>query len=184
MITKQSVIWNRVTEKLPEQGRDYLVWTGSRMIVSDAHFYDIEKSRQLVSEGIVDKKWLQDIINSKGKFEEFGSKYYFDDPDIYWSELPLAPGEKNPPLPDPFEGMVGKDVYLKKDGHIIGLHAIGDINPETGEFMQMEIWGNEYDDEHNMLGRGSFRVFDNLENEAKNWEADGWVRFEGPKKKT
>lgn len=124
-----------------------------------------------------------DLKESKGRFKDFGLNAYFNDPKVQWSPIPLAPGEKNPPLPDPFEGMVGKDIYLKKDDTIIGLHAIGDVDPNDGTFYQMEIWGNEYDNEHNMLGRGSFRVFQPLEDAAKEFEADGFVRFEGPKRK-
>lgn len=89
-----------------------------------------------------------------------------------------------------------KDIYLTKNGEIIGLHAIGHAGPyeydlvkldgtterKKDDFMQVEVWGNEYDKNHNMLGRGSFRVHQNIEEEAKGFEADGWVRCEAPKK--
>lgn len=178
-IHRQMVIWNQVTKVDPPKDRDLLVWTGTYMIVSDATYNDIG---ELVKTGFFNDNAIKKFVDEKGYFNEFGSNYYFDDPKVMWAELPLAPGEENPPQPDPMEGMVGKNVYLKKDGAIVGIHAVGD--EFEGQFQQFEIWGNEYDDEHNMLGRGSFRVFDTLENEVKNWEADGWVQFEGPKKKT
>jgi hypothetical protein len=188
---KQSVVWNKVTEVLPEAGREYLVWTGRGMLVSDADFYDEEYLSNIPA------SMIEDYKKSVGYFQEFGHKYYFDDEKVHWSELPLAPGEENPSQPDPMDGMVSRDAYLTKDGTIIGIHAIGYPEPyewtevaldgtetqKTSDFMQMEIWGNEYDENHQMLGRGSFRVFDQFESEVKNWEADGWVRREGPKKK-
>lgn len=74
-----------------------------------------------------------------------------------------------------------KNIYLKRDGNIIGLHEAGQTI--LGEFVSYESWGNEYDNEHNMLGRGSFRVHGLIEPVALEMEADGWVRFEGPKPK-
>lgn len=86
-----------------------------------------------------------------------------------------------------------KDIYLKKEGQIIGLHAVGYKGPYTytfsnpfegieqeitTDFMEIERWGNEYDNEYNMLGRGSFRVHSDIEVAAKELELDGWVRFE------
>jgi hypothetical protein len=90
-----------------------------------------------------------------------------------------------------------KDIYLKKGDVIIGLHAIGHAEPyeydlhhadgtitrEKSDFMQLEVWGNVYDEDHQILGRGSFRVFNKIEEEAKDFEADGFVRYEGPKRK-
>lgn len=184
---KQSVIWNKITEKLPEDGKTYLVWTGHEMIVSMAHVYDAARRKELsdladdpafVNQNEALKKSLK---SATGKFADFGLHWYFDNPKIYWAELPLAPGETNPPPKDPFEGMVSRDVYLTKDGEIVGIHAIGDEH--EGQFYQMEIWGNVYNEDHEMQGRGSFRVFDTLENEVKNWEADGWVRRDPPKPK-
>jgi hypothetical protein len=86
-----------------------------------------------------------------------------------------------------------KDIYLKKGEEIVGLHSIGHkgpytytkINPFEGtevevttDFMAIESWGNEYDSEYNMLGKGSFRIFCDIEEAAKSFEADGWTRFE------
>ena len=190
MIFKQSVIWNRVTETLPEEGREYLVWTGKTMIVSYPYFNDpdmLADALQSVKDGFLGAKYFEDLKNSKGHFMEFGSKYYFDDPKVHWSELPLAPGEKNPPPPDPMEGIASKDAYFKKDGSIIGIHAIGypgpyeyDLHGIDGsvtrmksDFQQLEIWGNEYDDEHNVLGRGSFRVFNEYNQVVKDLIEEG-----------
>lgn len=90
------------------------------------------------------------------------------------------------------EDLDTKNIYLKKDRKIIGLHAIGhkeeyeieiieldgsSIN-RTLDFMALEKWGNEYDENYNMIG-GSFRIFDIcIEDTAKELEADRWVRFE------
>lgn len=165
--------WNKVTEVLPIEGREYLVWTGQHMFVSTAEFFG-----ELPPEYDSLKEARKEL---KGCFPEFGSKCYFNDDNVYWSELPLAPGVEEPKLEEPqFDSL---DIYLKKDDQIVGLHAIGHKEPD-GAFYSLEQWGNEYDDEHNMLGRGSFRVHNDIETVAKDFEADGWVRFEGPKKKT
>lgn len=100
--------------------------------------------------------------------------------------------EKN----NPYDGLECKDIYLKsKDGEIVGLHAIGQSDSEwtvvgldgtrttKKGFQQWEQWGNEYDENHKMLGRGSFRIFQDIEELAKELEQDGWVSYEGPKKK-
>jgi hypothetical protein len=92
------------------------------------------------------------------------------------------------------EALDTKNIYLTKDGRIVGLHAVGysvsytyDIieldgsrSTITTDFMALEKWGNEYDDKHNMLGRGSFRVHQDIEEEAKDFESDGWVRCLAP----
>lgn len=96
-----------------------------------------------------------------------------------------------------------KNIYLTttygpgKVKMIIGLHAIGHAGPYSytlvnldkteqtihTNFMVMEAWGNEYDEEHNMLGRGSFRLNTNdIEAVAKDYEAEGWTRCEAPKR--
>ncbi len=98
-----------------------------------------------------------------------------------------------------------KNIYLRttigpgKTPAIVGLHAIGYAGPyeytlqhQDGKeelirtkFMVMEAWGNEYDDEHNMLGRGSFRLHTNdIVKYAKDMVAEGWEIYEGPKRKT
>lgn len=82
------------------------------------------------------------------------------------------------------------NIYLKKQGEktYIGLHAVGEAGREwdvkeidgtvtkKSGFLAWETWGNEYV-EGKMYGRGSFRVFGDIEDEAKAFEADGWVRF-------
>lgn len=90
-----------------------------------------------------------------------------------------------------------KDIYLKSPkGEIVGLHAVGHKEPYTftlrhldgkeeqitTDFMELEKWGNEYDENLIMQGRGSFRVFDlTIEHTAKAFEEDGWIRFEREK---
>ena len=146
-----------------------------------------EKIKQILNycEPHLDQMWAASIVgivldcdfrDSKAKLDEY----------------------KNP-TPPPFEPEVeSKDIYLKSpQGEIVGLHAIGHIDPDyemrvqeldgsviviKPGFVEYEKWGNEYDNEYNMLGRGSFRVFDlTLDHAAKCWEDDGWVRFERAK---
>ena len=96
------------------------------------------------------------------------------------------------PITEPgYEGMEARDIYLKSPiGKIIGLHAIGGSNctwelvgldgsrtQQTG-FLAMDKWGNEYDENYKMLGRGSFRVHENIEELAKKFEDEGWISFE------
>lgn len=75
-----------------------------------------------------------------------------------------------------------KDIYLKKDKDVIGLHTYGDAT-ETG-FMQYEAWANLYDEEFKFLG-SIYRIFGPIEDEAKHLIVDqGFVKIEGPKDKT
>lgn len=96
-----------------------------------------------------------------------------------------------------------RDIYLFKNNpdphgqkYIVGLHAVGHAGPyeydlvhqdgkverKQSNFMAIETWGNEYDDQHNMLGRGSFRLHtSDIEEYAKQLEVEGWERYEGPK---
>lgn len=200
------VNWNKVTEVSPPEGRNLLVWTGKSMIVSEAHYYDEHTRREyaaLAADALspwFSEKDRKHMINCTGRFMEFGASYCFDDPDVCWAELPLEPGKEHidlVPLEDPWAGMISKDAYLTKEGTIIGIHAFGEPGPyewievaldgtetkKQSNFMQAEIWGNEYDEEHNMLGRGSFRVHGQFEIVVKEFEADGWIQREAPKKK-
>lgn len=102
------------------------------------------------------------------------------------------------------DDMDSKNIYLRttigpgKIPAIVGLHAVGHAGPyeydlieldgtktrKKSNFMALETWGNEYDDDHNMLGRGSFRLHtSDIEEYAKEMEAEGWQRYEGPKRK-
>jgi hypothetical protein len=91
------------------------------------------------------------------------------------------------------DDLASKDIYLKKDGQIIGLHALGYNEPyecevieldgsrhiEHLDFMALEKWGNAYDANLKMLPPGSFHVFDlSIEHTAREMEQDGWVRFD------
>lgn len=72
-----------------------------------------------------------------------------------------------------------KDVYLKKDEDVIGLHAVGD-KTETG-FHQYEAWANLYDPSFKFLG-SIYRIFGPIEEEADNLKKDGWVEIPAPSK--
>jgi len=78
--------WNRVTEKPPIEGKDYLVWTGYCMIVATAEYYNIEEMLNHYEPELV-----QEITSSKGYFAEIGEKHYFDNPRVFWAELPEGP---------------------------------------------------------------------------------------------
>lgn len=95
-----------------------------------------------------------------------------------------------------------KDIYLEtfigpgKIRQVVGLHAVGHAGPYEydligldqsrtrmkSNFMALEVWGNEYDTTTGkMIGRGSFRVHNSdLDNEVKQWEAEGWTRCGRP----
>jgi hypothetical protein len=79
--------WNKVTEKLPKEGPDYLVWTGHYMYVSCAIFYD---KQELLQHGC-GEEMVNNLMEAKGYFSEFGSKSYFDEENVYWAELPKPP---------------------------------------------------------------------------------------------
>ena len=170
--------WNKITDRLPIDGNQYLVWNGSQMYVSRAELYAEEYCKAMEEE--VSKEYADMLRKSKGRFSDFGQKDYFDSDKLYWAELPLPPGQE-PKIEDPFAGLEEKSVYLRKDGHIVGFHAIGEYL-EDGQFMQLEIWGNEYNEIGDTLGQGSFRVFGTLDAVAKEMVEDGWEVFEGPKK--
>jgi hypothetical protein len=91
-----------------------------------------------------------------------------------------------------------KNIWLKRGDEIVGLHAIGYREPYTfkvidldgsttehnSDFMELEKWGNEYNQDFKMIGRGSFRIFDlTIDHTAKAFEEDGWIRFYGPENK-
>lgn len=91
--------WNKVTELPPPEDIDLLVWTGSYMIVSSAHYYS-EKQRKdyadmaiACSFMVLSEREKLHYMNCRGRFIEFGTNHYFDDPKVYWAELPSPPTE-------------------------------------------------------------------------------------------
>lgn len=101
--------------------------------------------------------------------------------------------EQEPPtLKDIMEGLISKDYYLQKGEEIIGLHAVGEEGPyilcdldgkeyTKHGFHAMEQWGNNYNKDFQMIGRGSFRLFGDIDEAAKEMMEDGWVQIPGPK---
>lgn len=80
--------------------------------------------------------------------------------------------------------MVGKDAYLQTPGddRIFGVHAIGFNDPETGEFIQEEIWGNTYIKDSDGVLRmkgGSSRIFGYFDEIVKDMLKEGDVKVEG-----
>lgn len=98
-----------------------------------------------------------------------------------------------------------KDIYLVKrnrdsheESYFIGLHAVGHAGPYVydkidlddsvtrcvSNFMSLDTWGNEYDSDLKIVGRGSFRLHtSDIEEYATELESDGWVRVDKPKEK-
>lgn len=81
------------------------------------------------------------------------------------------------------------DAYLIKDGEIIGIHGVGEANrPYTVSHMDetqthhvgfcaIESWGNEYNWDFKMIGRGSFRIGHLMEDDVTMVLDNGWVQF-------
>lgn len=92
--------WHRVTEHSPPEDRDLLVWTGHYMIVSSAHYYDDRQRKEYADLatgshvlGLTEKDKLH-LINCRGRFVEFCTNHYFDNPKVFWAELPKSPEGK------------------------------------------------------------------------------------------
>jgi len=68
-----------------------------------------------------------------------------------------------------------KNIYLKKDGDILGLHAYGD-STETG-WQQIEGWCNAYSNDFKFLG-SIYRISRPIEDEAQELMEDGWISIE------
>lgn len=89
--------WKNVTAFPPPEGRDLLIWTGHYMIVATADYYDDEQRKNYADLAInpsfanLSEKYKLHLINCRGRFVEFGQNHYFDDPKVYWTELPDAP---------------------------------------------------------------------------------------------
>jgi acyl carrier protein len=109
---------------------------------------------------------------------------YLAHDEYFWEE------EKDSSVKEFEDGLDSLDIYLRRGTEIVGLHAVGFNEPhsyileyENGKietiqtnFRELQKWGNEYDENFNMIGRGSFRIFDiSIENVAKEMELDGWV---------
>ncbi len=77
--------------------------------------------------------------------------------------------------------------YLIKDLELIGIFAIGDKESEwtvigldgsetkRKGFNAQESWGNEYSWDLKMLGRGSFRILNDIEEALQTLIQDGWA---------
>lgn len=87
--------WKRAVYNLPPKDKSLLVcYAGGHMMVSVAEYYNEESKdifRQLAKEG----KMTPEEAECEGRFSEFGQKVYFDDPEVYWMELPEPPKETN-----------------------------------------------------------------------------------------
>ena len=89
--------WYRTVDKLPENDKSYLVWTGQEFVVSRAHVYDDKKKKQMSELADADfikfqnEEQRERFRHTTGKFEDFGVHWYFDNPKIYYTELPEPP---------------------------------------------------------------------------------------------
>lgn len=95
--------WTKCVDSIPPEGKDYLVWTGKSMIVSEPTIYtpdQIEEFLKLAENTYFvqteeqKNSWIKHYKECKGYFQEFGQKYYFDDPKIQWAELPQPPEQE------------------------------------------------------------------------------------------
>lgn len=89
--------WNKVTDKMPQKGQQVLVYTRGIMFVAEADVYS-EKDREQMRVWANDPKFhggnqaiREHWRTCKGAFKDIGMSYYFDDPQVYWMELPEAP---------------------------------------------------------------------------------------------
>jgi hypothetical protein len=64
------------------------------MMVAAAEYYS-EEEKQTFREYAKKGHMPMSHAECPGKFSEFGTKVYFDDPDVYWSKLPDPPKENN-----------------------------------------------------------------------------------------
>lgn len=76
------------------------MWTGHEMIVSTAEIYtpeDRERFREYVEQGAFkdpSESFKHSLLNNPGRFKDFGQSFYFDDPKVFWAELPKPPEGK------------------------------------------------------------------------------------------
>lgn len=80
------------------------------------------------------------------------------------------------------ENFDSKDIYLEKNGEIIGLHTYGHKSGVGTfmTFMQYEAWANLYEkknDERTFVA-SIYRIFGPIEEEAEALKAEGWVVVE------
>lgn len=90
--------WHKVTENMPPEGQDLLVWTGHYMIVASADYYSDESRKNYANLAIDSRMAFSEkeklhLINCRGRFSEFGQNHYFDNPKVYWAELPAPPSD-------------------------------------------------------------------------------------------
>jgi hypothetical protein len=91
--------WNNITEAKPKPDQEVLVSIGDRMIVSSAYFYNEEQRAEYASWATDDQNApftmheedKKHYLECEGYFEEFGTKYYFDNSNVFWQELPRKP---------------------------------------------------------------------------------------------
>lgn len=102
---------------------------------------------------------------------------------------------ESPTLKDIIEDLISKDYYLQKGEEVIGLHAVGEEGPyiyrdldgkeyTKYRFHAFEQWGNNYNKDFQMIGRGSFRLFGDIDEAAKEMTEDGWIQIPGPLKES
>lgn len=65
----------------------------------------------------------------------------------------------------------------EKDSHWQQINLDGSVEDKTG-FRAYERWGNEYDAQMKMIGRGSFRIHTDIDEVAEDLIKEGWVKFQ------
>jgi hypothetical protein len=87
--------WKRAVHNSPPKDIPVLVCYGSgHMMVSTATYYT-EQSKAIFKALVTEGKMTAETAECPGYFSEFGQKAYFDDSDVYWTELPEPPKENN-----------------------------------------------------------------------------------------
>ncbi|PWU11643.1 MAG: hypothetical protein C5B47_00615 [Verrucomicrobia bacterium] len=128
----------------------------------------------------------EDVLKAIESLRARGDLASFTEGGEWESEYQDAPQKEK--IPD----LDSKDIYLREGDRIVGLHAIGYAEPTElkvhefdgsttivkTDFIELEKWGNNYNEKLEKIGRGSFRIFDlTIEHTAKAYEEEGWVRF-------
>lgn len=89
-------MWYRITVKQPKHDRQVLVWTGHHMFVARAVVYDTNKKAWYDDPEITitpEEKAKYRKIDKEltGSFNDMGEHFYFNNPKIFWMELPKPP---------------------------------------------------------------------------------------------
>lgn len=72
---------------------------------------------------------------------------------------------------------VSKDIFLEREGELVGLHEIG-LN-DGPNWLRMESWANAYTLQFGFIA-SIFRIWGPIETTAEEMQAEGWKRVSPP----